>query len=46
VLRGKCVAAALRSTNRVSAAPQIEVRRILALSAIARAMERSAAPST
>ncbi len=39
------VAATLRSTSRVSAAPQMPGRRILAFSVTLRAMSRSAAPS-
>ena len=44
--RRKCVAAAARSTSRVSAAPHTPVRRILALSTIVFAISRSAALST
>ena len=42
----RCVPAQASSTSSVSAAPQMPVRRILALSAMARAMRRSASRST
>ena len=42
----RCVAATARSTSSVSAAPQMPVRRILALTAIATAMSSLAERST
>ena len=45
-IAGRWLSATFLSTSRVSAAPQMPGRRILALSVTLRAMPRSAAPST